>query len=89
MVLAMEMMVAQVVSTKTKQQVVQVVPQNKVHTVQDMSSQSWGKRNESVVVLSILVSKEEEIVQTVGDTHAPKVEGNSYFEKDIVMNYEN
>ena len=51
-----------------------------------MIKKAWDRKNESVVVLSILVAKkEEENAKTENDTHAAKTANNSYFEKNIVV----
>ena len=43
--------------------------------------------NESVVVPSILVAKEEEIAHIENDAHATKLEGKLYFDRNIVVHY--
>ena len=63
-----------------------------MHIVYGKSEEAWeaqGKEDESVMVPSILVDKEEETVQTLDNTLATKTENNSNYNKDMVVTREN
>ena len=88
MAMEMEMVIAEDVSVDVEDMEMWVVPKEKAYTMQDMVGQTQDRKIFSVVFLSIPIAKEEEeTTQIESDTHATKTEGNSCFEKNIVMHY--